>query len=323
MIARSWAAALVLAVSAPVLAAETPQQHVAAARAAEKRSQWRKALREWQAAYRMEINAEYLIAIGDAYAHLGKKGEARKQYEAYLADPLSLPASAARVKAKIAALEAPAGAAMALALPVPPVEKGSEIALALPELPAPGAKPAAGKDASPPPLPLPQLDLPGAKPAAKKADLALALPELPAASGGEPGKKQPPASSKPGQTVVAVAPPTGAPPAIAKPATPPETRKAPVGAIAAEAPRPSPSASGGARRTAAWIAAGVAVVALGGGVFAYTKASSAQSDLTGSVHDGATAKSLLDSEKQNKTLSVIGLAGGLAAAGVSAFLFAF
>src|SRR5258705_739955 len=120
---RSWALALMLSVSAP-LWAQTSQQHAAAARAAEKRSQWRKALREWQAAYRMEINAEYLIAIGDAYAHLGNKAEARKQYEAYLADPLSLPASAARVKAKIAALEAPAGAAMALALPVPPVEKG-------------------------------------------------------------------------------------------------------------------------------------------------------------------------------------------------------
>src|SRR6267378_4737701 len=119
MIARSWAAALVLAVSAPVLAAETPQQHVAAARAAEKRSQWRKALREWQAAYRMEINAEYLIAIGDAYAHLGNKAQARKQYEAYLADPLALPANAARVKGKIAALDVPAGAAMALDLPAP------------------------------------------------------------------------------------------------------------------------------------------------------------------------------------------------------------
>ena len=322
MIARSWAVALMLAASAPIWAA-TPQQHVAAARAAEKRSDWRKALREWQAAYRMEINAEYLIGIGDAHARLGNKAEARRQYQAYLADPLALPANAARVKAKIAALEPPAGEAMALALPVPAAAKGSEVALALPELPAPGAKPGAAKEAPPPPLPLPELDLPGAKPAAKKTDLALALPELPGASGGEPGKKQPPASSKPGQTVVAVAPPAGATPAIVKPATPPETRKAPVGAIAAEAPRSSPSASGGARRTAAWIAAGVAVVALGGGVFAYTKASSAQSDLTGSVHDGATAKSLLDSEKQNKTLSVLGLAGGLAAAGVSAFLFAF
>ena len=116
MIARSWAVALVLSASAPIWA-ETPQQHVAAARAAEKRSEWRKALREWQAAYRMEINAEYLIGIGDAYAHLGNKTEARKQYEAYLADPLALPANAARVKVKIAALAAPAGSAMALELP--------------------------------------------------------------------------------------------------------------------------------------------------------------------------------------------------------------
>jgi len=319
MIARSWAVALVLAASAPISAA-TPQQHVAAARAAEKRSDWRKALREWQAAYRMEINAEYLIGIGDAHAHLGNKVEARKQYEAYLADPLALPAHAARVKGKIAALEGPARESMAMALPA--AGKGSEVALALPELPAPGAKSGAAKEA-PPPLPLPELELPGAKPAAKKTDLALALPELPGASGGDLGKKQPPASSKPGQTVAAVAPPSGATPAVAKLATPSETRKAPIGAIAAEGPRPSPSASGGARRTAAWIAAGVAVAALGGGVFAYTQASSAKNDLTGSVHDSATAKSLLDSEKQDKTLSVIGLAGGLAAAGVSAFLFAF
>ena len=118
MIARSWAVALVLAVSAPVWA-ETAQQHVTAARAAEKRSAWRKALREWQAAYRMEINAEYLIGIADAHAHLGNKVEARKQYEAYLADPLALPANAARVKSKIAALAGPSDKAMALDLPAP------------------------------------------------------------------------------------------------------------------------------------------------------------------------------------------------------------
>jgi len=306
MTARSWAVALVLAVSAPIWAASTPQQHVAAARAAEKRSDWRKALREWQAAYRMEINAEYLIGIGDAYAHLGNKVEARKQYEAYLADPLALPANAARVKAKIAALEAPAGGTMALALPAPPADpKGKQVAAAspLPALDMP----------APPPLPLPELDAPAAKTApAKKSELALALPDLPGAA----------SSSKP--ALAAATPSSTTKPAVAKPATPPETQKAPIAAIAAEAPRPSPSASGGgARRTAAWIAAGVAVAALGGGVFAYTQASSAKNDLTGSVHDGATAKSLLDSEKQNKTLSMIGFAGGLAAAGVSAFLFAF
>ncbi len=308
MTARSWAVALVLAVSAPIWAASTPQKHVAAARAAEKRSDWRKALREWKTAYRMEINAEYLIGIGDAYAHLGNKVEARKQYEAYLADPLALPANAARVKGKIAALEAPASEA-----------------LALPGLPAPGAKPGAAKEAPPPPLPLPELDLPAAKPAAKKTDLALALPELPGAAAGEPGNKQPSASTKPGQTVAAVAPSGAAKPAVAKPTTPPETRKAPAEVLAAvESPHGGPTAkAGGTRRALAWVAAGVAVVALGGGALAYSKASSAQSDLTGSVHDSATAKSLLDSEKQNKTLSFVGLAAGLVAAGVATALFAF
>ncbi len=230
MTARSWAVALVLAASAPIWAA-TPQQHVAAARAAEKRSDWRKALREWQAAYRMEINAEYLIGIGDAYAHLGNKVEARKQYEAYLADPLALPANAARVKAKIAALEAPAGGTMALALPAPPADpKGKQVAAAspLPALDMP----------APPPLPLPELDAPAAKTApAKKSELALALPDLPGAA----------SSSKP--ALAAATPSSTTKPAVAKPATPPETQKAPIGAIAAEAPRPSPSASGGPRRS--------------------------------------------------------------------------
>src|SRR6266852_5914150 len=287
MTARSWAVALVLAVSAPIWAASTPQKHVAAARAAEKRSDWRKALREWQAAYRMEINAEYLIGIGDAHAHLGNKVEARKQYEAYLADPLALPANAARVKGKIAALGAPAGQSMALALPVPAAGQGSDATLALPGLPATGAKPGAAKEAAPPPLPLPELDLPAAKPAAKKTDLALALPELPGAAAGEPGNKQPSASTKPGQTVAAVAPSGAAKPAVAKPTTPPETRKAPAEVLAAvESPHGGPTAkAGGTRRALAWVAAGVAVVALGGGALAYSKASSAQSDLTGSVHD--------------------------------------
>jgi hypothetical protein len=316
MTARSWALALVLAASAPIWAA-TSQQHVAAARAAEKRSEWRKALREWQAAYRMEINAEYLIRIGDAYAHLGKKREARKQYEAYLANPLALPDSAAHVKGKIAALDARAGAAMALDLPARVDAKTKQAALPPIALPAP--------------LPLPELDLPAAKPAApaKKTDLALALPDLPGIAPTEAPKNQPPPlaqspSAKPAQTLAAAAPSSATTPAVARP--PPsatEPRKAPAEAILAEAPRPGPASAGGARRTVAWVAAGVAVVALGGGALAYTKASSAQSDLTGSVHDGPSAKSLLDSEKQYKTLSFIGLAGGLVAAGVSAALFAF
>ena len=316
MVARSWAVALVLAASAPIWA-ETPQQHVAAARAAEKRSQWRKALREWQAAYRMEINAEYLIGIGDAYSHLGNKAEARKQYEAYLADPLALPASAARVKGKIASLETPAAPAIALELPAMPAPdtKGKPLAAAppLPSMDLPTA------------LPLPGLDVPAGKspPPAKQTGLALALPDLPAPA-GDAAKKPQAAATKPAQTLAAAAPAGGAKTAAVKPPPTPGTQKAPLDAIAAEAPRPSPSASsGGAKRTVAWVAAGVAVVALGGGALAYTKASSAQSDVTGGMHDSATAKSLLDSEKQYKTLSFIGLAGGLVAAGVATALFAF
>src|SRR2546425_4960593 len=176
MTARSWALALVLAASAPIQAASTPQKHVAAARAAEKRSDWRKALREWKTAYRMEINAEYLIGIGDAYAHLGNKAEARKQYQAYLADPLALPANAARVKVKIAALGAPAGGALALELPARPADAKAKQAAAAPL-----------------PLPLPELDAGAAKAAApaKTNDLALALPTLPAAPPTDAGKKPP------------------------------------------------------------------------------------------------------------------------------------
>src|SRR5216684_2053762 len=212
MTARSWAVALVLAVSAPIWAASTPQQHVAAARAAEKRSDWRKALREWQTAYRMEINAEYLIGIGDAHAHLGNKVEARKQYEAYLADPLALPANAARVKGKIAALEAPAGGAMALDLPAPAAD-------------------AKGKQAAAAP-PLPALDIPAPLPPApaKKTEVAPALPTA-ADVGKKPGAAPAAGPAKPAQTIAAATPPPSAKPAVAK--TPPTPAKAPSEAVTA------------------------------------------------------------------------------------------
>jgi hypothetical protein len=331
MIARSCAVALVLAVSAPVWA-ETAQQHVNAARAAEKRSDWRRALREWQAAYRLEINAEYLIGIGDAYAHLGKKAEARRQYEVYLADPLALPGNAAAVKAKIAALDAPAGGALALELPAAPVPeskaapaapplppldtpapaaKGTDVALALPELRAPGAKPGAPSPAraAPVPLPLPGVDVP-------------ALPT--AADAG--GKKPAATDTKAAQAVAAAGPAPAVKPAVAKPSAAAAPAKAPSEAVSVvETQRSTPIGErrGGTQRVIAWVAAGVAVAALGGGALAYTKASSAQSDLTSKVRSGAEAQSLLEQEKQNRTLAFVGFAGGLVAAGLSAALFAF
>src|SRR5881398_3453841 len=82
--------AIAICAAAPAFA--DAQSHVQAAKKAE-----RKALEEWKAAYSADINAEYLIGIGDAYSHLGNKDEAKKNYEAYLADPLALRSEERRV----------------------------------------------------------------------------------------------------------------------------------------------------------------------------------------------------------------------------------
>src|SRR6266568_295090 len=104
--------AAVLCAAAPAFA--DAQSNVQAAKKAERKGEWRKALEAWKAAYSADINAEYLIGIGDAYSHLGNKDEARKNYEAYLADPLALPTNVEKVKVKIAELDSAAGG---LALP--------------------------------------------------------------------------------------------------------------------------------------------------------------------------------------------------------------
>jgi len=308
---RAFAAVITaIAVCAAAPAFADAQTHVAAAKKAEKRHEWKKALAEWKAAYSQDVNAEYLIGIGDAYAHLGNKTEAKKNYEAYLADPLALPKNVEKVKARIAALEPTPGDALAL--------PGAALAL-------PGAKPAA-----PAPLPLPGLDLP-AEPTAKGEPPALMLPgaskkepaaaaantppDLPLPGATPPPKKEPAVASKDQGKAKPIA-------MTAPPAAPPTPEKVPSAALAAT-PSPRPESSGGVQRSMAYVTAGVAVVALGGGALAFTKASSAHSDLTGSVHSGAEAEQLLQTESRNKTLSFIGFAGGLAMAGISAALFAF
>jgi len=73
----------------------------------------------------------------------------------------------------------------------------------------------------------------------------------------------------------------------------------------------------------AYVTAGVAIAALSGGAYAFTQANSAHDDVTGRVHSGADAQGLLASEQKNRTLSYVGFAGGLVAAGIAAALFAF
>jgi hypothetical protein len=338
-IMRGFAAAPIalFLVAAPAFA--DAQQHINAAKKAEKSRDWSKALEEWKAAYSADPNAEYLIAIGDAYLKLGNKSEAKKNYEAYLADPLALPSNVEKVKGKIAVLDsalALSGGGLSLpgadplALPADngkkkKSNKNSADALGL-DLPF--AAPAEAKKA-PDPMGLSGLDLPAA-PAPKEKRVAAASPlDLPYTP-PPPAKKDEKVASNsldlplPGAPPARETKPPPAPPkqlAVTTPPPKPERKPVPDAAIA-EVPA-SRGTSSGVTRTVAFVAAGVAVVALGGGALALTKASSAHSDLTSKVHDGATAQQLLETEQRNKTVSFLSFAGGLVAAGIATALFAF
>jgi len=332
-----FAVATAIAVCAAAPAFADAQSHVQAAKKAERKGEWRKALEEWKAAYSSDVNAEYLIGIGDAYSHLGNKTEAKKNYEAYLADPLALPANVEKVKTKIAGLDNPGPA---LALPAGPglaLPAGPGLALPGAEAPPPNlesapavaegkkAKKSKKGDAAPPPLPLPGLDLPSLPlPAAAAAQEpekkvasnspALQLPPLPGPSPTAKTAKKEPAgvAAVPGSQVAVASPP------------PKEHPPVPVAVTASKPPPPSRAeeASGGGK-VVAYVAAGAAVVGLGVGVYGFSQFNSAHSELTGSVHDSATAQSLLDKEKSNKTLTFVGLAVGVVAAGVATAVLAF
>ena len=286
---RSIAVALFLC-AAPALA--DAQEHVQAAKRAEQKREWSKALQEWKAAYSADPNAEYLIGIGDANVKLGNKEEAKKNYQAYLADPLALPDNLAKVKGKLNELNA------ALA----------SSSLSLPDLELPRAAPPPKKVAAASALELP---------AAKKEVAVLDLP------GAAPAKKEAAKETKP-PAQIAMATPSKPPAqiAMATPSKPPERKIVP-DAVIAEPPTPRPAGSSGTTRIVAYATAGVAVIALGGGALAMTKASQAHSDLVGKVHDGATAQQLLETEQRNKTVSFLSFAGGLVAAGIATALFAF
>jgi len=327
--------AVVVCAAAPAFA--DASAHIAAAKKAERTGDWRKALQEWKAAYAAEPNAEYLIGIGDALVQLGDKAEAKKNYEAYLTDPLALPANVDKVKKKLAqlgasgsgtlALPAPAPPAAAPSLPLPNVaatktadtSKKAQTSLPLPglDLPVPAA-PAKTASADKPALQLP--GLPATASARKEPDrVASAAPPLPLPLPGAPAKAE--TKKEPAPAVATKESPPPKP--IAMVASPP-TDKAPVAAVsAAPFPREPQGHSGGVQRTMAYVTAGVAIAALGGGVLAFTQASSAHNDLTSGVHSGADAQRLLEDEKRNKTLSFVGFAGGLVAAGIATALFAF
>ena len=259
---RAFAAipiAVVVCAAAPAFA---DASHVNAAHKAERRGDWRKALQEWKAAYAAEPNAEYLIGIGDAQAQLGNRAEAKESYEAYVSDPLAVPATVRRVQAKLAQLDSAPSGALALPgpgltlpgaqpsspppLPAPSSTASSKTAKADTMLPLPGLGSPAGlaqsADKSPPPLPLP-----GVAPAKKEAEKVASgtpIPPLPLPAKPEAGKKE---------AAPAVA--TKEPAKPAKPiamAMPTEKTPAPAAAIATPAPLPregQAASSSGIQRT--------------------------------------------------------------------------
>ena len=347
-----------LLLAAPVLA-ESAKEHATAARKAEKAKSYKKALEEWQAAYKIEPNAEYLVGMGDAYAKLGDRANAKKQYDAYISDPLALDTDV--VKGKLAALgKAPAGGddlGLDLSAPAPKAaaapagDLGLDLSGRAPKGKGKKDKKAkkGGDDLG--------LDEPGGKPALGDLGLDLVPPAGPAAK-KEPAKvavattldlgldlvpnKPEPKVAKP-LAVAAITPPvatTTAPPA--KPAVPPAAvapkavvvttpvPKAPPKAVPPAAiadirgERAARSGSGsGASRIVAYSAAGLAVGALAVGGFFYSKASQDSSMVAARPQASDSATGLLEQQQSHKNLALAGLLTGLALAGVAGALFAF
>jgi hypothetical protein len=373
----SWLPLVAFLFAAPVFA-ESAREHASAARKAEKSKNWSKALEEWKAAYQLEPNAEFLIGMGDAYANLGDKANAKKQYQAYLADPLSLDTDT--VKAKIAGLEKKGGGddlGLDLTSPARPAAKvaaadpGLDLDLTGPAKPAKGKKEKKGKkpavaaddlglDLGPGPTAAKApaggdlgLELSPPPSAPKKADPRLAVADLSLELAPPPPKKPQAAPEKQKTADLGLDLPPAKPLAPAKvatadplkPATPPQPagppkleakpeqkaiaiapqppKKPSAPGISTQPPPPPSSRASSGPGTLAWVAAGVAVVGLGGGAFMYSKASSAQSDLHSSIRSGAAQADLLSTEKSSKTASAALLGVGVAAALAAGALFVF
>jgi len=351
----------VLLFAAPSHAAPA-KVHAAAAHKAEKAGNWSKALEEWQAAYRMEANSDYLIGMGDAYAHLGDKANARKQYNAYLADPLSLDTDG--VKAKLAALDKPASDDLSLDLGGPPAKAAvasNDLDLDLSGPPPADSKKKGkekgkkGKKEASADLSLDlggpsSLDLPPAAPAKSKVasnDLDLDLGPAPTTAKVTP-PPTPPSSARGTQTKTVTAStmtsaPSGertttysgstasTPPAKVAVATNtrPPPQVGPVATVKAAPPesigtgRAEPAVSSHSNRAVAFTTVGLAAVSLGFGGYFYAQASSNHSDLAAGGGTPSSSSALIQKESQNKSLALAGIIGGIALAGVATALFVF
>jgi hypothetical protein len=193
--------------------AVTAKEHSAAARKAENAKDWKKAAQEWTAAYQVSHDVELLVSIGDAYANLGDTAAARRNYLAYLADPIALDADG--VRTKLAALEAGGKGRKGVATQgeKPPAVAASDLDL---DMGAPaadvGGKPGKkGKTGKKPADDLSLAPAPG-------LELSAAPSKKPAAPAGGDLELAPAASKKPATAVAVALEPSAA--AGKKPAAP-------------------------------------------------------------------------------------------------------
>jgi hypothetical protein len=190
-----------------------------------------------------------------------------------------------------------------------------------PPLDLPGPPAVEAKNDAPPELPA---DAPPATPPADEPP-AIAADAPPAVPADEPKVPEKVAEKKPvKEKLVAVAAPPSKTGQTGVAANTPKTVNR--DALVAPVPTsetPAPAQSGSKARILAYVTTGIAVAALGGGALAYSKASSSASDLHSGVRDGAAQQRLIDQQKLNRSLSAVGLLGGVVAGGVAAILFTF
>jgi len=297
---RAFAAvpiAIAVCVATPAFA--DASSHITGAKKAERKGDWRKALQEWKAAYAAEPNAEYLIGIGDAYSQPRQQGRGEEELRGLPRRPAGAAGERREGEGEDSRRWDRRPEELSRARPPP---------LSVSEAPRPPERPHRRGGLAAPPV----LDLPAAVPPPTMPPLPVwscrvrPLPRRRGRKRSRPAarrrsrflalrRRSEPAAAPKKDAFQAVADGAKAP---AKPiAMVPAARgqssdKAPVAALTATAmPQDSRrGSSGGIPADHGIRDRGVAVPPLGGGALAFTKANSAQNDLTGGVHSGSDAQ---------------------------------
>lgn len=330
---RVWGVAAVLAALvffAPGRSARADQQtddfktHVQRAKVHYDLGEFDEAADEYIEAYRIKPIAGALFNIAQAYRQGGKYDKSRQFYRSYLREANPDGKTKAQVEKQIKELDeliakeektkrsAPTGVQPSLAgkdelspsghdelAPPPSSTKASPaVALAPPSTGASAAAPAAAQGAptvAQPPSARPQQGAPASSPSASQSAGA-----APASSGA--------ASAG---TVAIVDPPRKPSPSTSP--SPAQAAPAPAAAVRPDSSADSAS-SGGRSHTLAYVAAGAAVLLLGGGTLFGVEAARTDNELTAGAHARADADSLISTSKSDHTLSAVLLIAGAAAA---------